>query len=46
MLGPFFFVCPLTYMTLKAAAAWRHEFFGPVLGTHARDSAMRFVYPI
>jgi hypothetical protein len=36
----------MTYMTLKLAAAMRHELFGPVLGTHARDRAMRLVYPI
>lgn len=40
------FVAPVTYYTLKTAAAARHELFGPVLGTHADDRAMRWVYPV
>jgi hypothetical protein len=40
-------VCmPLTYATLKVHAMLRHELFGPVLGTHARDEWIRTVYPL
>jgi hypothetical protein len=46
MMAPLFFFNPPLYYTLKAAAAVRHEICRPVLGTHARDAAMRRVYPI
>lgn len=46
MMGWLIFCAPMTYYTLKSAAAMRHELFGPVLGTHANDRAMRWVYPL
>lgn len=46
MMFPLFFVAPFTYSALKLAAALRHELCGPMLGTHADDRLMRWVYPI
>jgi hypothetical protein len=46
MMAPLFFIAPLTYLTLKTAAAIRHEICRPLLGTHAQGRAMRLVYPI
>lgn len=40
------FVAPVTYYSLKTAAAMRHDLLEPVLGTHADDRLMRLVYPL
>jgi hypothetical protein len=41
-----FMLSPPLYYLLKRAAECRHEMLGPVLGTHAKDAAMRIVYPL
>jgi hypothetical protein len=46
MLGPLFFFNPPLYFALKWSAAARHAACAPLFGTHPRDRAMRFVYPI
>jgi hypothetical protein len=41
-----YLLSPALYYVLKRAAESRHEALKPVLGTHAKDVAMRIVYPL
>jgi hypothetical protein len=41
-----YMLSPALYFLCKRAAECRHELLKPVLGTHAKDAAMRIVYPI